>query len=127
MTIAADSPDAMECDLDTSQLDDLAQALPAKALQALLASFHESFEIAYEQLKSATALRDLGAAGGEAHDLKSITGNFGMRRLQHLAERIEHACKGGDADTVVRLVPEVAAAWATARILLDGFKVEEAA
>jgi HPt (histidine-containing phosphotransfer) domain-containing protein len=129
MTLAAQNsglPDEPECDIDLSQLQDLAQVLPPAALKELMASFDASFTSAHEKLIAATAARDLDAAGCEAHDLKSITGNFGMRRLQHIAESIESACRNDNAADVIRLVPEIAVAWAAARTKLDAFKVEAA-
>jgi len=127
MTLAAQAselPDreSADCDIDLSQLQDLAQVLPPSALKELMVSFDASFEAAHEKLKAATAIRDLAAAGCEAHDLKSITGNFGMRRLQYLAEHIETACRNDNAADVIRLVPEIALAWAVARERLEEFK-----
>ena len=126
MTLPAQNsglPDEPECDIDLSQLQDLAAVLPPAALKELMASFDASFAAAHEKLIAATAARDLDAAGCEAHDLKSITGNFGMRRLQHIAGRIESACKNGEAADLIRLVPEIAVAWAVARERLAEFKV----
>jgi HPt (histidine-containing phosphotransfer) domain-containing protein len=124
---ASEQPETADCDIDLSQLHDLAQVLPPAALKELMASFDASFHAAHDKLKCATAIRDLDAAGCEAHDLKSITGNFGMRRLQFIAERIETACKAGNAADVIVLVPQIAAAWAVAEKLLAEFQVEPAA
>lgn len=118
---------ADEPDIDRAQIDDLANVLPAEAMRALMESFHASFKAAHEKLLEATACRDLAAAACEAHDLKSITGNFGLRRLQHLAARIEHASRTDNAAEVILLVPDIAVAWDVARKLLDDYNGEAAA
>src|SRR5208282_3895675 len=90
--------EALECDIDFAQLEDLATVLPAAAMRELMASFDASFKAAHGKLNAAAAIPDLEAAGCEAHDLKSITGNFGLRRLQHIAQQIEGACALGRAE-----------------------------
>ncbi len=119
-------PDAADCDIEFAQLEELAGILAPAQMRELMVSFDSSFEAAHENLKAAAAIADWEAVRCEAHDLKSITGNFGLRRLQHLAEQIERACKSGDAPEVTRLVPEIAVCWAVARNLLDNFKLAPA-
>lgn len=117
---------ASNADIEFEQLRELAAVIPAAQMRELMASFDHSFIAAHEKLVAAAAQGDLEAAGCEAHDLKSITGNFGLRRLQHIAERIEAACKTRNEPEAVRLVPEIAQAWIVARDLLDDFKLGEA-
>lgn len=123
----AENADAgTNADIEFEQLQELAAVIPAAQMRELMASFDRSFIAAHEKLIAAAAQGDLEAAGCEAHDLKSITGNFGLRRLQHIAERIEAACKTRNESEAIRLVPEIAQAWIVARNLLDNFKLGEA-
>lgn len=119
--------EAADCDIEFAQLEELAQIIAPAQMRELMTSFDPSFEATHEKLKAAAAIGDLETARCEAHDLKSITGSFGLRRLQHLAENIESACASGDASEVICLVPEIAVCWAVARNLLANFKLASAA
>ncbi len=126
MPVAATSPDPpdpnADCDIDFAQLEELANVLPAAQMQALMASFDQAYAANYSGLKAAAAQGDWETARAEAHDLKSVTGNFGLRRLQSLSQHVESACKDGQTADVDRLVSEIAAAHEAVRGALEGFR-----
>ena len=74
---------------------------------------------------------DLAAMAAEAHDLKSTSGNFGARRVQFLAERLEDACKADDTATVAALTLAIrdasTAAWSIIRDRMAGLDSGEPA
>jgi signal transduction histidine kinase/CheY-like chemotaxis protein/HPt (histidine-containing phosphotransfer) domain-containing protein len=117
---AGAATDAPPCpDLEQYQLDQLVEAVPAKELRELITSFGQSIEQGFDQLSAAAAAGDLATAGWQAHDLKSMSGNFGARRLQLLAQRLEGACRAGNSAEIAGLLPELRRSWTIARHLLD--------
>ena len=57
---------------------------------------------------------DLVGLAREAHDLKGVSGNFGARRLQHLADKLEQVAKASDQPQAKALTLEVRRASITA-------------
>ena len=95
-------PSASSPLLDASVLDRLAAMVPAAKLDALLRGYLAAAAARVETMAQAAraddlSLDDLALLAREAHDLKANSGNFGVRRLQHLAEQLEQACADGDA------------------------------
>jgi HPt (histidine-containing phosphotransfer) domain-containing protein len=74
---------------------------------------------------------DLAAMAAEAHDLKSTSGNFGARRVQFLAERLEEACKADETSTVAALARTIreasTIAWSIIRDRMANSDSEESA
>jgi PAS domain S-box-containing protein len=101
-------------DLDDAQLDALTRLMPAKRLRVIIESFLAAAQARLQQIEACAHQGDLAAMAREAHDLKGVSGNFGARRLQHLAERLEHAAKAHDAASVSLLTQEVRRASITA-------------
>ena len=102
-------------DLDDAQLDALTRLMPAK--RAAERSSKASCSAAQQRLLQIEACAreiDLPAMAREAHDLKGVSGNFGARRLQHLADRLEHAAKARNESEVAVLTLEVRRASITA-------------
>jgi HPt (histidine-containing phosphotransfer) domain-containing protein len=101
-------------DLDDAQLDALTRLMPAKRLRKIIESFLAAAQARLQQIEACARQGDLAAMAREAHDLKAVSGNFGARRLQHLAERLEQAAKAHDAGEVASLTAEVRRASITA-------------
>jgi signal transduction histidine kinase/DNA-binding response OmpR family regulator len=83
-------------DLDGAQLDGLARLMPPARLRAVVESFLGAARGRLQRIDACLAECDFAALAREAHDLKGVSGNFGARRLQWLAERLERAAKDGD-------------------------------
>lgn len=94
-------------DVDTGHLDGLARMLPVLRFTQMLDVYLEGARQRMVRIAHLAINQDLAAIAAEAHDLKSTSGNFGARRLQHLAERLETASKAADAAEVARLVPAI--------------------
>ncbi len=116
-------------DFEPHQLQDLAQVLPAAQVGALADSYHAAVEVCLGQLNAAAAAMDRGVMREQAHDLKGVAGNFGARRMQHMAELLEAACSDdvaampGAADVqalVAAMHRSAAVAWRAIRAHLDG-------
>ncbi len=75
------------------------------------------------ELAAAAAARDWPTCGRLAHNLRSAAGNVGARRVQALAEQMEHAVTDGETAKVAALAPlavaEIASAVATLQAWLD--------
>jgi signal transduction histidine kinase/DNA-binding response OmpR family regulator len=106
-------------DIDESHLDGLARMLPASRFTHMLDVYLEGARQRMERITHQAIDQDLAAIALEAHDLKSTSGNFGARRLQHLAEQLETASKAADATAVMRLLPAIQQASKTASEILS--------
>jgi PAS domain S-box-containing protein len=102
------------CDLDDAQLDGLAKLMPPHRLRAIIENFLGSAQSRLQRIEACAETADMIGMAREAHDLKGVSGNFGARRLQHLADRLEQAAKAGDEGEAARLTPEVRRASITA-------------
>jgi signal transduction histidine kinase/DNA-binding response OmpR family regulator len=106
-------------DIEMEQLDQLEAGIPPEDLRELITDFGTTFEQSLQELALATTAADLSEAQWKAHDLKSMTGNFGARRLQHLAETLERACKAEDTTHVPDILSEMRRSWLVARYRLN--------
>jgi signal transduction histidine kinase/DNA-binding response OmpR family regulator len=114
----ADDPGPF-ADIETEQLDQLEAGISGDDLRELITDFGLSFEQSLDELAAATIAADLSEAQWKAHDLKSMTGNFGARRLQHLAEALERACKADDRAEMPGILQEMRRSWVVARHRLN--------
>jgi PAS domain S-box-containing protein len=101
-------------DLDESQLDGLQKLMPPARLRSIIESFLSAAQSRLQRIEASAGSMDLTALAREAHDLKGVSGNFGARRLQHLADRLEKAAKAGDEAEVTALTLEIRRASITA-------------
>ncbi|HVN01145.1 MAG TPA: response regulator [Caulobacteraceae bacterium] len=101
-------------DLDDAQFDSLMKLMPTARFRAIIENFLTSAQSRLQRIEGCAQSGDLVGMAREAHDLKGVSGNFGARRLQHLADRLERAAKAGDAAEVEALTPEVRRASITA-------------
>ena len=93
--------------LDTTNLEELASALPAGNLAALIALYLHDTEAQLLEIGVREKAGDLTAIGRQAHMLVSSSGNLGALRTSALAREVEHACHGGKPEKVMPLVAEL--------------------
>jgi CheY-like chemotaxis protein len=101
-------------DVDEEQLDALARLLPRLKFCAVLESYLTTGKSRLERIQALSVQCDFVGLARESHDLKSTSGSFGARRLQHLAQDLEEACARRDGVAVVRLAGEIGDAAAIA-------------
>jgi PAS domain S-box-containing protein len=94
-------------DLDESQLDGLARVMPPYRLRAVVESYLAAAKDRLQRVEACARAGDLATLAREAHDLKGVSGSFGARRLQQLAERLERSAKDGEEARVTQLAGEV--------------------
>ncbi|HEY3800015.1 MAG TPA: response regulator [Caulobacteraceae bacterium] len=99
--------DDAQPDLDDAQLDGLARLMPLARLRAVIESFLSAAQGRLQRIEACVQAGDMTGLAREAHDLKGVSGNFGARRLQQLAERLERAAKDGDDGQVGPLTVEI--------------------
>jgi CheY-like chemotaxis protein len=104
---------------DDTSLANLARDVPAEELRSLVETYLAGAAELMTQAESSAAVQDLAALAQVAHNLVSTSGNFGARRVQALARRLEGVCKAGDAKEAAALLPRVRVAseqaWAAIR------------
>jgi two-component system sensor histidine kinase/response regulator len=96
--------------LDDGHFESLARMMPPNRLAAILRAYIEGDRERLERIERFGRAADLVQLAHEAHDLKSVAGNLGARRLQHLAEDLETAAGRGDlplARSIVERIPSV--------------------
>ncbi len=82
--------------LDETYLDQLAMIIEPSEVVAILHAYIEGEGERTSKIAAASGAGDIEALAGEAHDLKSTSGNLGARRLERLAEQLVRACRTGD-------------------------------
>ncbi|MBI3707069.1 MAG: response regulator, partial [Proteobacteria bacterium] len=116
---AAQSGEAELPILDDSQLATIEEAVPLNEFRSLVEEFLDGATQRVDRIKALMEQGDLAQIARESHDLVSTAGNFGARRMQALARRLEGACKAANAVKAGKLVQEVLVAappsWAAVR------------
>jgi signal transduction histidine kinase/DNA-binding response OmpR family regulator/HPt (histidine-containing phosphotransfer) domain-containing protein len=97
-------------DLDDTQLAAIQAVLRQTEFEGLITSYVDTSEERVDRLRSLADQGDLAALAREAHDLKGVAGNFGARRVHHLATELEGACRARRSDDAERLVGEISIA-----------------
>ncbi len=108
------APAAEFPDLDDAQLDGLMKLMPAARLRTIVEGFLSAAQSRLQRIEACAAAGDMVGMAREAHDLKGVSGNFGARRLQHLADRLEQAAKIFNKEEARVLTQEVRRASITA-------------
>ncbi|MGD0189450.1 MAG: response regulator [Rhizomicrobium sp.] len=85
-----------QSEVDMGQLEALRAALSPSAFSAQMSLLLESFVPGVERIGEHLSAGDLSKGAKEAHDLVSIAGNYGARRVSELARQLEHACKDSE-------------------------------
>lgn len=91
--------------LDPSVLDGLAQIMAPDDLRDLLADMLGDVQERLKRIPQTKALRQVQQ---DAHDIKSMSGNFGMTDLSACAAGVERAARRGAADSVADALPALA-------------------
>jgi signal transduction histidine kinase/CheY-like chemotaxis protein/HPt (histidine-containing phosphotransfer) domain-containing protein len=103
-----------EADLDLAQLEGLARMLPAARFATVVEGYLAGAQERLRRIESRAADMDFVQIAREAHDLKGVSGSFGARRLQALAELLEKSAKSEDAILMPALVEQIGEASLTA-------------
>ena len=93
--------------VDDEQLDSIQSIVSPAAFADLLSSFLDGAAARVTLMEQLAAAGDLAMLGRTAHDLVSTAGNFGARRVAHIARRIETAARNDDAELAIELTPTV--------------------
>ncbi|MEI9985492.1 MAG: response regulator [Aliidongia sp.] len=100
--------DALEMPaVDDEQLDSIEEIVSRAAFVDLITSFLDGAAARVQLVEQLAAAGDLPQLGRTAHDLVSTAGNFGARRVAHIARRIETAARHDDAELVAELTPSL--------------------
>jgi two-component system sensor histidine kinase/response regulator len=111
---AASKPTGEVADLDDAQLDGLMKLMPVVRFRAIIEGFLAAAQSRLQRIEACAASGDMIGLAREAHDLKGVCGNFGARRLQHLADRLEQVAKASDQPEAKSLTLEIRRASITA-------------
>ena len=95
--------------LDERHLDQLAKMMRPERLTAILGAFADGSDRRIADIERLDRSADLSGLAAAAHDLISVAGNLGARRLQHAAEALERAARQGDLAGVRPLVAGLSA------------------
>jgi CheY-like chemotaxis protein/HPt (histidine-containing phosphotransfer) domain-containing protein len=98
---------AADADFDDSQIADVAVAIGPENMRILVDEYLGRARERQKRIRRMAADSDLAAVAREAHDLKSTSGNFGARRLQVLAEKLEAAAAAGNSAEVSVLLDQI--------------------
>ena len=101
-------------DLDDAQLDGLMRLMPPARFRAIIEGFLGAAQSRLQRIEACARSGDMVALAREAHDLKGVSGNFGARRVQQLADRLEQAARAGGREEVKGLTREIRRASITA-------------
>jgi CheY-like chemotaxis protein/HPt (histidine-containing phosphotransfer) domain-containing protein len=99
---ASDGPD-----IDSAHLDALAAVVGDATLARLLRDYLSGESARIAEIETLAARGDLPGLARVAHDLTSVAGNFGARRLERLARRLERACLADRHADIGALVGEM--------------------
>ncbi|MCH8112293.1 MAG: response regulator, partial [Proteobacteria bacterium] len=105
--------------LDSKIIEDWESFLPEDQFAELITTHASETRTYMERLKAAAESGALDEVGRIAHDLKSTCGSLGMLQAQGIAQNIEKACRGGETETALILLPDVDEAVGTAMAALE--------
>ena len=84
--------------LDERALEQIAEGLSAEILAELLGSFIDDLKQRIAAIEQARADGGLQSLAEHAHALKSSTGSYGARRLQHHCTELEQQARAGASE-----------------------------
>jgi len=117
-TAAPDAVDNRVAVLDETIVSELESALGREMLSALVGENIAAVREQIGRIFDAVKEEDIAALQREAHDLKSTLGSFGALDASRRAAAIEEACKKGQCDEAMQLLPDVERAVAAATTTL---------
>ena len=105
--------------LDRKFIEDWESFLPEDQFAELINTHVSEARSYMERLKAAAESDAIDEVCRIAHDLKSTCGGLGMLQAQCIAKNIEEACRGGETETALSLLPSVDEAVVTAIAALE--------
>jgi HPt (histidine-containing phosphotransfer) domain-containing protein len=100
--------------LDTTNLEELAAALPWENLSGLISLFLVDAENQLAEIAKLEQAGDLTGIGRQAHMLVSAAGNMGALKTSGLAREVEHLCRNGNSDGLDASIADLREAYALA-------------
>jgi HPt (histidine-containing phosphotransfer) domain-containing protein len=79
--------------------------VPKQEFLELIEAFLGTLPGQVERIEALAGEGELAALGRELHDLASTSGNFGASHVEHLARRLELACRNNEREQLSELVP----------------------
>ena len=113
--------------LDTTNLEELASALPPANLAALITLYLHDAQGHLLEIAAREKAADLAAIARQAHMLVSSAGNLGALRTSALAREVEHACRAGNPGRVTPLLDELRLACEESSAALTAWRNSRAA
>jgi HPt (histidine-containing phosphotransfer) domain-containing protein len=114
-----DDDSSVAPDFEVGPLEELAQVLAASNVLILARSYHSSVALCLDQLEAAERAKDWQTIKEQAHDLKGIAGTFGARRLQELADQLEHLSAEQDSDRIAPMLEDMRRTSVTAQNAIE--------
>ena len=105
--------------LDRKIIEDWESFLPEDQFAELINTLVSAARSYMERLKAAAESDAIDEVCRIAHDLKSTCGGLGMLQAQGIAKNIEDACRGGETEPALSLLPSVDEAVVTAIAALE--------
>lgn len=105
-TAAHNSSSSGSACFDASVIDSFAGIMDAAAMRALLQDMERDVSTRVLRLSETRAVPgSLQAIAQDAHDLRSLGGNFGMVEMAARAGEVERAARAGSLDAVREILP----------------------
>jgi signal transduction histidine kinase/DNA-binding response OmpR family regulator/HPt (histidine-containing phosphotransfer) domain-containing protein len=104
---------------DTSILGGLKSTMKPGDLKEMVDGLTSKNDEIITALQSAIQSGDMTAIGTRAHEMKGMSGNFGLRELARLADQIEKAAKENSPDGLSEIIASLPDANARSKIALD--------
>ncbi|MCG8695486.1 MAG: response regulator [Minwuiales bacterium] len=123
----APAEDETPPDLDETTLQDLEEAIGFDGVAALIPDLLTMFGEKLGEIENSAKAIEVDALQRTAHDLKSLSGSYGLRHAQYIAAKIEIACRSGQQKTGRDLLPELADALRSAILVLRARYVDASA
>ena len=106
---------------NTLILDDLKQTLGEKELFELVKDVVDKAAVIIDELREGFEAGNMDMVKHKAHDLKGMTGNFGLAELSSLALQIENAAKHNDTPTIQGMIVKMPMAVERASIAMKNW------
>ena len=90
--------------VDEAHLDSIRQVLPPREFVQLISDFLDGAHDRLARIERLSDTEDFPALFREAHDMVSTAGNFGARRVEGAARRLEAAAKNQDRPAIAEAV-----------------------
>lgn len=109
---------------DEEMLNSLRSHLDIDAIKSMLDEVFEKSDEIIVDLKMAAESKDFGLLHSKAHELKGMTGNFGLKGVALIAADIEDEAKKEQADNISTHVAQIPTALANAKAAAENWLKE---